>query len=172
MWNVSGMSGAAPVWIDVMSALQKEPPPDTALLRGGERAPGLEAVRPPGLVRKRVSFPAGGEPPRYDWFIAGTEPPGEAQAYARCTRRILYPPPGTVIALDPDIPPEMQAVFFLARGGGGLRWRLNGEPLVWRDGYASWVPVEGEYTLSVADGGENVVDSVEFEVRGLPALDE
>jgi hypothetical protein len=26
---------------------------------------------------------------------------------------ILYPPSGTVIALNPDIPPELQKIFFL-----------------------------------------------------------
>jgi len=88
---------------------------------------------------------------------------------SRHGERILYPPPGTIIAVDPDIPPDRQAFFFLAQNGGpGNRWVLNGELLGPGARYISWVPVEGKYTLSVEDLEGNLVDSVEFDVRGLP----
>jgi penicillin-binding protein 1C len=181
MWNVSGMSGAAPVWIDVMSALHRA---DPGLGGSAREAPGLggsereasdggdpkpDANHPPGLVRKRVRFPGFTEPPRYDWFIAGTEPSTEEQFFSRHDERILYPPAGTVIVVDPDIPPDRQVVFFLARGGGaGLEWRLDGERLASAGGYVSWAPIEGKHNLSVEDSEGNLVDTVEFEVRGLP----
>src|SRR5437016_5731719 len=63
MRNVSGVTGAAPVWIDVM----------TALHRG---TPSVPPSPPPGVLTARVSFAGDVEPPRRDWFLRGTEPVG------------------------------------------------------------------------------------------------
>ncbi|MBG6076357.1 hypothetical protein IWX85_002190 [Polaromonas sp. CG_9.11] len=39
--------------------------------------------------------------------------------------RITAPASGTIIALDPDIPPAHQRLTFSAQGHG-LRWRMDG----------------------------------------------
>ena len=114
MWNVSGMAGAAPVWLDVMNHLHR---------RSASKAPKAA----PGVVSKQVTFRGNLEPPRTEWFIAGTEP---QEAIARETRheiaRIVYPQPATIITLDPDIPAELQRVSFVGRFAGDTHeWRLD-----------------------------------------------
>ena len=97
----------------------------------------------------------------------GTEPELRDRGTGRFSQRILYPPSGAVIAVDPDIPPDSQKIFFIARTEErSLRWVLNGitigvaaRPLPWR-------PRPGRYSLAISDGNERVVDSVSFEVRG------
>ncbi|MBJ6723451.1 penicillin-binding protein 1C [Geomesophilobacter sediminis] len=157
MWNVSGVSGAAPVWLEVMNYLhgnvRSAPPP-----------------RPRGVVAARV--PAGhGEAERGELFLAGTEPPsvpaarpaGEAWHIAR----IAYPPDGTIIVIDPDIPEPNQRVFFETENEApGLKWRLNGELLPPGEEGRRWAPRVGRYELALVDNGGKVQDAVSFEVRG------
>jgi penicillin-binding protein 1C len=82
-------------------------------------------------------------------------------------RRIVYPPSGTVIAWDPDIPPELQKVFFVSQTSeGSLQWILNGEAMDRVGKTISWTPKAGKYALALADREGNILDSVYFEVRG------
>src|SRR5512139_616491 len=91
MWNVSGMAGAAPVWLDVMNHLHR-------------RTPSKAPKAAPGLVQRQVAFRGNLEPTRTEWFIAGTQPE-EAIVLERQhgIARIVYPQPATIITLDPDI---------------------------------------------------------------------
>src|SRR6185436_9669670 len=57
MWDVSGTSGAAPVWAELMSFLHRREP---------SRAP----TPPPGVVRMHVRFGDELEAARDEWFIA------------------------------------------------------------------------------------------------------
>ena len=159
MWNVSGVSGAAPVWLEIMNHLHRD-------LRSNPPA------APAGVVRAGAVFPAGAEAERSELFLAGTEPPrGGAvsrQATAQLIARIAYPPEGTIIVIDPDIPDENQLVFFEADNGetGRMRWRLNDELLPEGDAGRRWKPTPGRYILALTDGGGRTLDSVSFEVRG------
>lgn len=82
-------------------------------------------------------------------------------------QRIIYPPTGAVIALDPDIPQELQKVFFISQTiEERLRWKLNGRTMDRVGKAIAWTPIPGEYRLAIADGEEKIVDSVYFEVRG------
>ena len=154
MWNVSGISGAAPVWVEMMNRLHRSVLP-------AKREP------PPGLIRMPVEFPRDLEPSKDEWFIRGTEPHCREKKIGQYNRRILYPPPGTLIALDPDIPPELQRIFFTSSSNEeGLRWMLNGG-IIGRVGKSfSWAPRAGKYLLAIADSEERIIDSVSFEVRG------
>jgi len=154
MWNVSGISGAAPVWLEIMDFLhrQDEVPKQTA---------------PAGLVRKEIYFPPGTEPSRREWFIRGTEPDSEERSPGQFNQRIVYPPTGAVIALDPDIPAELQKIFFISQTlEEGLQWKLNGSVLDRVGKKVAWAPAPGKYHLAIADGDEKIVDFVYFEVRG------
>ena len=72
-----------------------------------------------------------------------------------------------LIALDPDIPPGRQRVSFAATAGAEtLRWRLDGQTLVY--GAGGWQPVPGAHSLSLVDERGSVLQSVRFEVRGSP----
>src|SRR5262249_61546898 len=99
MWNVSGISGAAPVWVDVMTWLHR----DTS---SSPPAP------PAGLVRRTVAL-GDARPPRAEWFLSGTEAP-VMPAASPAAHRIAYPAPGTIVALDPDIPPAEPKLLFEA----------------------------------------------------------
>jgi penicillin-binding protein 1C len=150
MREVSGVTGAAPLWMELMNAL-------------GDTAPLLPEEAPAGLVRAVV-----GTPGRAEWFIRGTVPASAAPAGAMV--RITYPPPEAVLALDPDIPSERQRVVFTAQAlSGELRWALDGRPLPGAGPTVAWPPEPGPHELTVsAPGGD--VDRVRFHVRGHGAM--
>ena len=152
MWNVSGISGAAPVWVEIMNRLHRN---ETS------RKP-----RPPaGLVQRLVDIPDIAQS-RQEWFIEGTESALVRQAGGSVSPRIAYPPAGTVVALDPDIPPEDQKLFFEADPeGSGLEWVLDGRSMGTAD-LMPWAPRNGKHVLVLRDGLGRPVDSVTFEVRG------
>jgi penicillin-binding protein 1C len=158
MWNVSGVSGAAPVWLEIMNLLHRDV---------GSAPP----KRPAGVVAARAAFPSGGEGERNELFLAGTEPaPGQTcsrQMEALLIPRIAYPPEGTIIVIDPDIPGENQLVFFEADNGtaGGYRWLLNDELLAEGDEGRRWRPRPGRHRLALIDGGGRTLDAVSFQVR-------
>ena len=154
MWNVSGITGAAPIWIEMMDFLHRD-------------VPSIKREALPGLVRKKIEFSQGIAASREEWFIRGTEPNLSDQRVGQFNQRIVYPPSGTVIALDPDIPPELQKVFFVSQtDGNGSKWILNGSSISPVGKTIAWVPKVGGYKLVIADQEERIIDTVYFEVRG------
>ena len=175
MHDVSGVSGAAPIWADVMAWLHRKTP--------------SAAPRPPqGVVHQAVRFTApSAEAAREEWFIAGTQQAqfaiktGAASAYAASVQaenesetrgedgapraRILAPAPHTVLALDPDIPPEHQRVWFEAAGGKALAWRIDGRRLG-QGARVAWLPWPGRHTVELVDAAGRRLDAVRIEVRG------
>ena len=152
MRDVTGVSGAAPAWFEILSALE------TAGAEG-------EPLAPPGVVRRAISFPLGAEPARREWFLDGTEPSREAAMAIGGRARIVAPAAGSVLAEDPDIPPSRQRVAFESEGANGALWRLDGHELGWTDGAFLWRPRPGRHELSLLDGQRNELDRVEFTVR-------
>ena len=151
MWNVSGISGAAPVWVEVMTWLHS----------GGHSYETI--IRPPaGLV---YSAPPD-EPNRSEWFIRGTEsvmPRGTVKTSVR----IVYPVEAAIIAIDPNIPTEDQKLFFEARSGSGeFKWKLDGQTIGNAGGLLLWTPVPGRHVLILTDAADHPLDEVNFEVRG------
>ena len=152
MWNVSGISGAAPVWVEIM----------TWLHRGGADNKAM-ASPPAGLTHSALPD----EPTRREWFISGTEsvisPKGKTQAPAR----IVYPAEAAIFAIDPNIPSEDQKLFFEARKGeGDFNWRLDGQIIGSAEGLLLWTPVPGRHILVLTDAAGTPLDEVKFEVRG------
>nr|WP_315260662.1 penicillin-binding protein 1C [uncultured Duganella sp.] len=154
MWDVSGVSGAAPVWRDVMDYLHRGQ---------ASRAP----KPPPGVVRQQISYEPALEQARGEWFIAGTQSPVIAllQDQHRAPR-ILYPGEASIIALDPDIPDAIQRVFFQAQAGHGLTWQLDGEPLGQAGSDYAWRPTPGRHQLALVDANARTVTAASFQVRG------
>ncbi len=153
MWDVSGITGAAPVWVEVMSWLHR-----------GESSSSPNP--PPGVAMADFRLADSGRR-RREWFIGGTETEGMQTAANQATCRIVYPASGTIIALDPDIPAEAQRLFFEAEGGRDLlRWVLDDRPLGPADSVLLWTPVKGRHTLSLVEVDGRVLDAVAFEVRG------
>lgn len=154
MWDVSGVSGAAPVWRDVMDYLHRD-------------RPGHQGAAPPALVRREVRFVPAHEAARPEWFLAGTESAViESVPAARRAPRIVYPADGSIIATDPDIPGQLERVVFRAQAGAGLRWRLDGADLGAADESAAWRPTGGEHRLELVDGAGKEIAASRFEVRG------
>jgi membrane carboxypeptidase/penicillin-binding protein PbpC len=75
-----------------------------------------------------------------------------------------------VIALDPDIPSELQRIFFISQTSeNDFRWVLNGAPMEAVGKTIPWTPKAGKYFLAIADGEEKILDYINFEVRGPEA---
>ncbi len=154
MWNVSGVTGAAPIWMEMMDFLHQD-------------VSGIQREALSGLVRKKIEFSQGAAASREEWFIRGTEPSTQNQTAGQFNPKIIYPPSGTVIAIDPDIPPELQKVFFVCQvHEDDFQWVLNGSALERTGRTIPWTPKAGKYHLAIADKDEKILDYVYFEVRG------
>ena len=152
MWDVSGISGAAPVWQEVMAYLHRE-------------APGRPPSPPPGVHRRVVRFEPPVEPTRAELFLAGTEVE-TVRLVTGARARIAYPGDGSILALDPDIPAARQRVAFEATPERTrLYWSLNGKRLGPADSPLLWAPRPGRHRLSLADSTGRELDAVRFEVR-------
>jgi len=155
MRNVSGVTGAAPVWRDIMDGLQG--------------AAAVPAPRPPARVAAQaVRFPAGTESPRREWFLAGTAPGPSIESVPARARvaHIASPVDGMVIAVDPDIPEESQRVPVVVDGGTGeLVVRLN-DAVIGRAGQPIlWTPRRGHHRFSLHDDSGREMDQVVVTVR-------
>jgi len=160
MHDVSGVSGAAPVWHEVMEALHRTTP---------SRAP----VMPSGVERVALTFDNDLEPARQEVFLTGTAMQrvsvGTA-AQGNGVPAIASPADGTIFALDPDIPPAAQRVWFHADGLTGqtaraVTWRMDGKPLG-RGGQIAWLPWPGRHRVQLVDATGKVVHEIGIEVRG------
>lgn len=161
MWNVSGVTGAAPVWLEIMNYLHRD-------------HAGNPSVRPSGITLRKVEFASGAEAARNEWFIQGTEPPFVSTGgdppppgAAHPKPRITYPSEEMVLTLDPDIPEDYQRLFFEAETGGrDPHWVLDNVTIGPASEKVSWAPVPGKHLLTLTDGRKTALDSVRFEVRG------
>jgi penicillin-binding protein 1C len=153
MWDVSGVTGAAPVWVEVMNWLHKDQSSHPPL-------------PPAGLVQKTVTIPSIAQE-RKDWFIAGTDTMLVEPAAGRALSRIAYPANGTIVALDPDIPANAQKMFFEASPtSGNLEWFLDGQSIGQAAALTPWAPQKGKHILKLMEKNQGELDSVAFEVRG------
>jgi penicillin-binding protein 1C len=166
MWDVSGTTGAAPVWAAVMQFLHRTE---------ASKAP----LAPSNLVQVQTQFSQNGstmlEAARQEWFLAGTEQPQFAinkiavqaintPAISINNARITSPVSGTIIALDPDIPPNRQRVSFQAEGQN-VAWLLDGKPFA-KGANAKWLPWPGRHVVQLVDAKGVKLDEIKLEVRG------
>ncbi|KTE15989.1 penicillin-binding protein 1C [Sphingopyxis sp. H115] len=154
MRAVSGTSGAAPVWRDVMMALHAG-------------SPGRSPAIPDGVEARRISLPGTREPPRREYFLAGTAQSEMAAAPQAARRpRITSPVSGSVYALDPDIPLDRQRLAVTVSGSvTGYRLILDKKPLGDADGGQQILPRPGSHMLALVDPGGRMIDRVRFTVR-------
>jgi penicillin-binding protein 1C len=151
MHDVSGVTGAAPVWQEIMLALHA-------------RLPSTPPEAPQGVVTQLAKFSPAIEPPRNELFLSA-EPTTTVRA-AEEIARIASPANGVVIALDPDIPARLQRVPLSTRGTDDrMVLRLNDKVLGPADQNVMWIPERGSYTLALEDGAGRTLDSARFLVR-------
>ena len=143
---------------------------------------------PAGVAQQAVRYgadPVTGVPPesaRQEWFLPGTaqaefQMGGAGSQVAAGAGRILQPVDGSVLALDPDIPPSRQRVQLRARAGEARetaqwRWRVAGETVpanrraLGQGAQAQWFPWPGRHRIELVAADGRVLDSVQIEVRG------
>lgn len=154
MRAVSGTSGAAPVWRDVMLALHAS-------------SPGKAPAMPAGVEVHQISLPGTREPPRREYFLTGTAQSELAAAPQAARRpRITSPVSGSVYALDPDIPLDRQRLAVIVSGDvPGYRLILDKQVLGDADAGQQILPRPGSHMLTLADPGGKPIDRVRFTVR-------
>ncbi|MDO9315982.1 MAG: penicillin-binding protein 1C [Burkholderiaceae bacterium] len=157
MHDVSGVSGAAPVWRTVMQHLHAV-------------VPANRAAAPAGVVVARTRFEGAREPVRDELFLAGTEStrlhpnmqatPGSMSMAS--TFGIRSPREGSLYAIDPDMPPRAQRITFEGEAG---TWVLDGQ-VVGRGARWQWAPWPGRHQLTLRGREGQTLQTVRFEVRG------
>ena len=132
MWNVSGVTGAAPAWRDIMNRLS-----EGEILVEQTKHPKSENVFIKSDIQNKTSL-----------------------------MRITYPANHTIIAVDPDIPENNQAIYFeSSKTDKSVYWVLNGKKLEEVKGMYLWHPKTGKYKLSIKNKKDKILDEVVFEVR-------
>ncbi len=132
MRGVSGVSGAAPLWRQMMLHLHRH-------------QPGHLPPPPPGIVAARVCLASGRLAganclaSQEERFLADHPPAGPCPEHDPATARptpprltLVTPAPEAVYALDPDLDSALQVLACAARAQGpvdGASWRVNGQPL-------------------------------------------
>jgi penicillin-binding protein 1C len=154
MRAVSGTSGAAPVWRDVM-------------LRLHAGAPGKAPAMPAGIDARPVTFTGTGEAPRREYFLRGTAQTQLASVPATARRpRITHPVAGSVYALDPDIPIDRQRLAIDVTGAvEGHMLKLDDRILGAADAAPLVLAGPGTHRLALLDPAGRAVDQIRFTMR-------
>ncbi|WP_404339993.1 penicillin-binding protein 1C [Sphingomonas sp. MMS12-HWE2-04] len=154
MRAVSGTSGAAPVWRDVMMALHAA-------------TPGHAPAEPQGIEARAIHFAGAIEQPRREYFVRGTGFSEVASAPEAARRpRITNPVAGSVYALDPDIPVASQRLSIAVSGAvTGHRLLLDTHDLGAADAHPLVLAPPGQHRLRLVDLAGRVVDQVRFTIR-------
>jgi penicillin-binding protein 1C len=139
MWNVTGISGAAPVFNHLVEYLHRHEP-----------------SKPPSAEKSLVVQDD-------NYYLQGTEPMGEEMKITRkITPKILNPVHESIYAFDPEIPEKNQHLRLEATGLKSVRWRLDGEIL-----NSDLFPLKkaGRHLVELIDENQDVKDSVLFYVK-------
>ena len=161
MHNVTGITGAGPIWADVMEA---------AAAKLGAGRPG---AAPGQLLKRHIQFASNDghvEASRDEWFVRGTEPASAliaAREASGAGARIVTPSDGTIIALDPDIPAANQRVQLKSGDvASAACWTVNDVQLGCSATPMTWSPVAGNAVLKLLDAEGKEFDRVTMIVRG------
>ncbi|MCG6143480.1 penicillin-binding protein 1C [Leptospira bandrabouensis] len=138
MLDVSGITGAAPVWRETMDLLHES--------LGSK-------LNPPQEISSDDSNSS---------FTSSKE----SRIERTKTTRILTPVNGSIFALDPDIPLGRQKILFtFSSYDVSYSYYLNDEKIGSAGGPYLWEPKKGEYRLQVKDRDDKVLSLSLFEVR-------
>lgn len=150
MWDVSGISGAAPIWLEVMNKLH-------------QHQNSLPPQAPATVATSLVRFSPAVEPERHEWFLNGTDTSlVQIKQASNVEPHIVYPTPGVTIALDPDIPTGHQRLFFRVQPQNlALKLKLDGRQVV-----DSWQLQSGNHTLVLESATGKQYDRIQFAVKG------
>ena len=153
MWNVSGVTGAATVWNEMLEFLEHR-----------IDAPKSGPVPPAGLRKRNIS------PGHDEYFLPGTEPSSGAEdtgASHTAEPRIVYPVSESVFALDPDIPPAHQRIPIRIESAtaeigllvDGVTVQTSEEPYLWE-------PSAGRHSFALSGSPGRAQSPIEILVKG------
>lgn len=163
MRNISGVSGAAPIWHDVMVYLHQNTPSNMP-------------EKPANVMVENIVYTPMLEPNRKEYFLEGTQMSHVQLASVikqdiQSPHFISMPTNNTILAWDPDIPVAHQRLKVEARQinqqlSTGVYWHMNGKkigdtnPLYW--------PLQvGRFTLELFSNQGKKLDEIHFQVRGI-----
>lgn len=162
MQNVLGVSGAGPIWHDVMRYLH----------RGRDS---VAPSKPEQVVAKQVEFIGVDEAIRREYFLRGTEMQQvvalASAEYTEAMRiKIQSPVDGTILALDPDIPSHAQRLSLKANipatdpRADFINWYINDIEIA--NGVGNlWSPNRGTHRITLKDENAKVLDEIVISVR-------
>ena len=161
MHDVSGVSGAGPIWHELMSRLHQS-------------TPSHQPPEPAALRHSQVKFQDDLEPARHDYFVGDTvvtrvQLVQDGAQSPQGAPKIVAPVSRTILALDPDIPSDNQRMWLRAGSvnaeqASKLSWRV-GTRTVGHGAELAWEPWPGEHRIELLDGNKHVLDTVYLEVR-------
>ena len=163
MWEVSGVTGAAPIWREIVDYLHANQ---------SSRAPNA----PAGVVQREVVFATTVEPARREWFVAGTESTTKITTISLPTTdflpRVTLPADGTVIAPDPDIPAARQSMLVRVEAPQATRvcLKLGAQSLApcgIREAMVK-LPAPGRHQIRLETTDGALLAQSTVEVRGVP----
>ena len=153
MHDVSGVTGAAPVWREVMDYV----------MQGQGSA---TAMPPAGVVHTAARF-NGLEPDRDEWFVDGTQLANVVQVASNAGGAHLESPAdGAIFAIDPDIPGDRQRIVLRAKGASeDDRFVLpDGRTIAANEPFL-WQPARGTQSVALVSADGRVLDRAKVQVR-------
>ncbi len=155
MWSVTGIQGAAPVWLEVMNSLH-------------ETVPSAPPALPAKVISKTIHFPQW-KVTKNEVFLKGTEPTSaDIRFESQPSAKIIYPLNGSYMALDPEIPSKNQKVFInIDNPSQNIKILMNNKEIGTAEKYFLWKPKVGKHTLKLIDPDKNTIDEIQFEIKGL-----
>lgn len=154
--SISGVSGAAPIWQDVMQFL-------SAATTGDSRP-----ARPDGVICAWITFDNHTESARQECFLAGTEREQVRLVTTTVGRgRITSPLEHATYAIDPDIPLEQQRITLSSdlAEAQSVRWRINGVQVSNQPVYV-WPLEPGRHRIELLQStSTTVLDTVTIQVK-------
>jgi len=153
MYDVSGITGAAPVWHNIMLALH-------------QNLPSLPPQPPKGVTYHSTAFSPPVEATRQEWFLVDTITSKIEVMTSGEIARISNPSNGLIIALDPDIPESQQRVLITTKGArSDMNLILDGTRLGSAIESILWKPTIGAHRLVLQDTQGKIIDRILFTVR-------
>ena len=152
MWNVSGTTGAAPIWAEIMDHLH------TNVVISPNTIPKdlveVELKNKEGIVVSK------------EFFIRGTENPNIPEPAVIFKNGIISPIKDSIIGLDPDIPKDRQKIFFEPKiFSKHNHWRLDGKIQGEASEIHLYSPELGVHILELVGNQNEVLEKIKFEVR-------
>ena len=102
-----------------------------------------------------------------DWFSTGDNWLGDRAVLSetKSPLRILFPPPGTIVYLDADLPDQGRRMFLRASGPNGIEWHSESLDLQKTDDREMVLLTEGRHELTVRDPVSGAKDETWLDVR-------